>query len=284
MNRKLAPNPHPDWFWSLSGGVDSTAAFLLTKDALKENYHKTPVAVYFDTRIGLPLNRLYVEQLCDAYDVQLWTLRTEEKFEEWVARDGCPGPGAHRHVRNELKGRQSSKLATVASDPVFVLGLQAEEGPVRAAMAKVEQKRRHVEVRPVHRLSKVDCARIILEHEDCPINPCWLWNHFSDCGCLCHGDPSELDAVEERFPAFAQRLREIEEAADVDGLEDTLGWGGLTAVEQSAIRAGQEQATLCSESCGREQDPLVVRAFQAVVDGGIRADGLAILDSQEAVA
>ena len=85
--------------------MDSTAAFLLTKDALRENYQKTPVAIYFDTRIGVPLNLLYVQKLCDRYDVQLWTLRTNEKYEEWVARDGHPGPGAHGHVRNELKGR-----------------------------------------------------------------------------------------------------------------------------------------------------------------------------------
>ena len=276
--RKQAPKPHPDWFWSLSGGIDSTAAFLLTRNALRENYSKRPVAIHFDTGVGLPLNRLYLEELCDRYGEQLWTLRTEENFRTWVETDGCPGPGAHSNVRNELKGRQASKLNTLADRPVHVIGLRADENPIRARMDKVEQKRRHIEVRPVHRLSKADCARVILREENCPINPCWIYNHFADCGCLCHGDPSELDQVEERFPWFAQRLREIEEAAAEDGVEGTLGWGGLSTSEQSALDQGFEQMTLCSEGCNRRVDPPVVRAFRSVLDGSSRDEAIGILD------
>lgn len=280
MTRKQAPKPHPDWFIALSGGVDSTAAFLLVREALHENYSKRPIPTYFDTRVGLPLNRIYVEQLCDIYDEQLWVLRTEEKFEEWVANDDCPGPGAHPNVRNELKGRQASKLNTLGDPAVHVLGLRAGESATRATMDKVEEKDRHVEVRPVHRLSKQQCARIILEHDECPINPCWIWpDVIADCGCLCNGDPSELDKTEEYFPWFAQRLREIEEAADADGLRDTLGWGGLTTAEQDAAEAGHEQLSICDdpEACSRRRDPVVVRAFKEAIYNG-RDAGLAVLE------
>lgn len=274
-NRIQAPKPHPDWFWSLSGGVDSTAAFLLTKDALRTseqggNFSKKPVAVYFDTRIGVPLNLLYIQELCDIYDVQLWTLRTEEKFEEWVENDGHPGPGAHPNVRNELKIRQASKLNTLADTPVHVLGLLAEESDERAQMAKVEQKDRHVEVRPVHRLSKVECARIILEHEECPINPLWMKRHFTDCGCGANGDPSELRNLEEDFPWFAQRLREIEESANHNDATDTWGWGGLSAEEQKHLAHANDsgQMSLCSPGCTRKLDQEIVDAFVERVDNG----------------
>lgn len=277
VHRKQATKPHPDWFWSMSGGIDSTAAFLLTRK-IGENYSKRPVMVYFDTRVGLPANRLYLERLADEYDQQLWTLRTEEKFEEWVARDGPPGPGAHGHVRNELKGRQSSKLNTLADNPVHIIGLRAEESANRARFNKVEEKRRHVEVYPVHRLTKRDCVRIILE-ADAPINPGWLWNHFTDCGCLANGDPSELDAIDDRFPWFAQRMREIEEAADASPPEDTLGWGGLTAIEEKALRQGHEQMTLCGESCGRRTVTTdVEKALLSRVDGASIEEAVSVLD------
>ncbi|MFB6076860.1 MAG: phosphoadenosine phosphosulfate reductase family protein [Candidatus Nanohaloarchaea archaeon] len=277
---KLNAGQHPDWFWSVSGGVDSVAAYLLTRDALHDNYGKRPVMVHLDTGIGLPANRLYLEELADRMHEQLWTLRTEENFREWVERDGAPGGGAHGEVKNELKDRQPSKLNTLADVPVYVLGLRAGESTHRAGLPKVVEKRRHVEVYPVHRLSREQCARIILEHEDVPINPCWLWNHATDCFCLAKGDPSEVDRVEERFPWFAQRLREIEEAASHDGLKGILGWDGLTAVEQDALEDGQEQLTLCGPACSRRGSPgPVEEAFRMVLDGASRDAAIAHLEA-----
>jgi 3'-phosphoadenosine 5'-phosphosulfate sulfotransferase (PAPS reductase)/FAD synthetase len=286
---------HPDWFWAMSGGIDSVAAYLLTRDALHENYGKRPVMLYWDTRIGLPLNRLYLEEVADTYDEQLWPLRTQEKFEDRVARrgkfadrddTGPPGGGQHDPVRNELKRRQASRLMSLAPLPVVVLGLRADESDTRAEMEKVEQKDGFTEVRPVHRLSKRDCARIILKHEECPINPCWVFRHPSDCFCLANGDPSELKRAEERFPWFTQRIREYEEAAEaVDGEEwkEVLGWDGLRAVERDAKQQGQEQTKLstCGGGCQREQDPRITRAFRAVLDGATREEAIGILDARQ---
>lgn len=286
--RKRAPgevSDHPDWFWSLSGGIDSVAAFLVTKDAFRStrlggNFAKKPVAIYLDTRVGVPLNRLYVEQLCDHYGVQLWTLRTNNSFREWVEEHGAPGPASHGYVRNELKDRQAQKLATLADNPVMVLGLAADESDIRAEYPKVRHKDRHTEVYPVHRLDRKERAEIILRHEDCPRNP--LWEHPSaikDCGCLANGDPSELDRTEELFPEFGGRLREWEESIDHEGLKGNLGWGGLTSVEKSAVEAGHEQTTLsvCSEGCQRERDPAVVRAFRARSAGASPEEAISIL-------
>jgi len=279
--RKQAPKPHADWFWCLSGGLDSTAAFLLTRDALHDNYGKRPTPVYWDTGVGLPLNRLYLEELCDRYDEQLVTWRTNQSLERYVDENDAPGAGAHIDVRKLLKGQQSSKLTTLADHPVYVIGLRADESPNRAVLSKIVEKDRHVEVYPVHSLTAEECARIVLRHKDCPINPCWLYNHATDCFCLANGDPSELDATAERFPWFAQRIREIEEAADADGLRSTLGWDGLRAVEKKAIRQGQQQMTLCGSGCQRQRDPAVVRAFRARIHGATPAEAISILGGDD---
>lgn len=293
---------HPDWIWAQSGGLDSTAAYLITRRALHENYGKRPVMCYWDTRIGLPLNRLYLEELADTYGEQLWPLRTQEKFEDRMAKRGKfadrddagpPGGGQHGPTRNEVKGRQADKLVSLADLPVIVIGMMAEESEDRAALRKVNVKRRqngnirHVEVYPVHRLTKRECARIILRHEECPINPCWVFRHPSDCFCLANGDPSELDRAAERFPWFTQRLREYEEAAvavDDEGWKDVLGWDGLYAVERDAKKQGQQQQTIttCGDGCQRKRDPKIVEAFRAVLDGASREEGIKILDGDRA--
>lgn len=287
--RKLAPKlndgKHPDWYWSLSGGIDSTAAFLLTKDALETdegggNYSKKPVAVYLDTGIGVPLNRFYVEELCDTYGVQLWTLRTDESFLDWLRSEGAPGGGAHGNVRRKLKDRQVSVLTTKSDFPVYVLGLAADESPNRAAMNKVVEKRRHVEVYPCHRMSLKERVKVILRHENCPLNILWEYPEvIKDCGCLCHGDPSELDRTEDLFPWFAQRLREWEESITHGGLKGTLGWNGLAPAKKSAMETGQEQLTLCSDGCQRTRDPVVVQAIKARSRGASADEAIEILES-----
>lgn len=303
-DRKRAPGKvtdHPDWFWSLSGGIDSTAALILTRQALDTyntekrqseydgNFVKKPVAIYLDTRVGVPLNRIYTEHLCDHFDIQLWTLRTDESFLEWLRRDGAPGPGAHGNVRNELKNRQSSKLATLADNLVFVLGLAADESPNRASFDKVVEKRRsdndklvHIEVYPVHRLTRKERAEIILR-SDVPRNPLWCYPEvIKDCGCLANGDPSELESTLEQFPVFGQRLKEWEESINHDFPHDTLGWGGLSSDERAAKSDGLEQATLsvCTEGCQRERDPAVVRAFKADAEGATTEESVSILYEQ----
>lgn len=275
--RKLAPKPWPDWFWLLSGGVDSVAAFLLTVEAIRENYGKRAVAIYLETRVGNPLQRIYVEQLVDAYDEQMWSLRTHEKFEDRVAKRGKfedrddagpPGGAQHSNVQRELKGRQRDILERGYDHITYVTGIRAEESPARAEKPKGEVIGGVQYVKPVYELTKKECVEIILR-SDAPINPLWVMpDVIGDCGCLSNGDPSELDATEEYFPAFAQRLREIEEAASADAeWKEMLGWDGLSADERAMKRDGYKQMSLCDESCGRRRDPDVVRAFKAKLDG-----------------
>lgn len=285
--RKRAPghaSDHPDWVLSLSGGVDSVAAALTVIDAIETdrqggNFAKKPFAIYLDTRTGAPLNRIYTEQFCDWLGVQLWTLRTDEKFEEWLQRDGAPGAGAHQEVRNELKDRQVSLLTTKLDDPHYVLGISADESETRANFGKVREMKRHIEVYPVHRLSRKRRVEIILR-SGCPINPLWIHpDAIADCGCLCNGDPSEKDKTKELFPAFGQRIDEWEEAIDHDFPHDTLGWSGLTAEEKRAGENGQTQSTLpmCSDGCSRRRDPEEVRAFKKAAQGASAEESVSTL-------
>jgi len=274
---KLCDGEYPDWFWLLSGGLDSVAAFLLTVDAIRENYGKRAVAIYLDTRIGNPAQRLYVEQLVDAYGEEVWALRTHEKFEDRVAKRGKfegrddagpPGGSQHSNVQNELKGRQRGILERGYDQIHYITGIRKQESPQRAEYPKGEHDDDIVYVKPVYELTKKQCAEIIIRHEDCPVNPTWLYpDVIADCGCLSNGDPSELDKTEELFPEFARRMREIEEASAFDGVEGILGWDGLTADERDRRKHGHQQMTLCGESCGRQRDPRVVRALRMKAAG-----------------
>jgi 3'-phosphoadenosine 5'-phosphosulfate sulfotransferase (PAPS reductase)/FAD synthetase len=240
--RKQGPKPQPDWFWLVSGGIDSVAAYILTREALHENYQKRPVMSYLDTTVGLPFNRAYVEALADHYGEAMWSMRTHESFEDRVAKRGKyadrddagpPGASQHSNVQNELKGRQREMAASRMPELLYVTGIRAGESEDRAKYPKGEVSRGIRYVKPVYELTKKQCAEIIL-WADVPINPAWWWNHFSDCGCMANGEPGELDKVEKRFPQFAQRLREYEEAAEKaldDNLRSMLGWDGLTAEE-----------------------------------------------------
>lgn len=289
MTRKQAPKlvdgSHPSWYWLVSGGIDSTAAYLLTREALHENYGKRPLMVYLDTRIGVPFNRLYVEALADAYDEQLWALRTHEKFEDRIAKRGkyadrddagAPGAALHPDIQNELKGRQRELLAGRDVATVYVTGIMAEESDERAAHPKGEVSGGIRYVKPVYEWTKRQCAEVILR-ADAPINPGWWWNHYKDCGCLCNGEPGENDAVEKRFPAFGQRIREYEEAIPDDGIRSVLGWDGLTAEEKRAKRQGQKQLLLCGDDCQRRVPTPIERAFKARVYGASIEESIAIL-------
>lgn len=265
------------------------AAFLLTRKALAENYGKRPKMIYLDTRVGLPFNRLYVEQLADQYKEQLWSLRTHEHFEDRVTGDGKfegrddagpPGGALHSDVQNELKGRQREQIARGFDSHIFVTGIRANESDKRAKYRKFEvDPKDHRYVKPVFKLTKKECAEIILR-ADAPINPGWCLRHYLDCGCQANGDPSELDRVEELFPAFAQRMREMEEAAVGEGFRSMLGWDGLSAEEKSAREQGQTQLSLCGEGCKIRTPNPIVKAFNARVLGASIDESVDVLYGQ----
>jgi len=243
----------PDWFYLMSGGKDSVAAALVADKAVQQNYQKTPVAVYLDTTVGIPANRIYVEELCDRMGWHLWTLRTHENYDERIQENGCPGPADHSNTYNALKGRQLSKLATVSRNPVFVTGINKHESASRAQADKADYTDRSWRVKPIFTWMDKQIREYVDEHA--PVkNPLWDTNYFQDCACGAMATPEELiDAASDGFEWFVQRIREYEESADFQDKRGTWGWGGTNRKTQRALDAKNDdnQTMLCSADCGR---------------------------------
>lgn len=244
-----------DWFYLMSGGKDSVAAALMADKAIQQNYQKTPVAVYLDTTVGIPANRIYVEELCDRMGWQLWTLRTHEHYRDRVQENGCPGPADHSRTYNVLKGRQLSKLTTVATNPVFVTGINKHESRQRAQSGKADKKQRRWHVKPIFTLTDGEIREYVEQHA--PVtNPLWDTNYFQDCACGAMATPEELiDAAGDGFGWFVQRIREYAESAEFQDKRGTWGWGGASEKMQRALdhENDNDQMTLCGESCGTLQ-------------------------------
>lgn len=242
----------PDWFYLMSGGKDSVAAALVADEAIQQNYQKTPVVVYLDTTVGIPANRIYVEELCDRMGWQLWTLRTQEHYRNRVRDNGHPGPADHGRTYNVLKGRQLSKLATISSNPVYVTGINKEESPDRAKSDKADYTQRRWHVKPVFTWEEEEIMEYV--KQNAPVqNPLWGTNYFQDCACGAMATPEELiDAAGDGFEWFVQRIREYEESAEYQDKRGSWGWGGTSGKMQRALdhENDPDQMILCGESCG----------------------------------
>jgi len=64
----------------VSGGQDSVTAAHYTHNDIRE----MDALVYLDTGTGADKNRKYVEDFADWMGLQLWTLRTNENYDEMV--------------------------------------------------------------------------------------------------------------------------------------------------------------------------------------------------------
>jgi len=239
----------------MSGGKDSVAAALVANDAIQENYQKTPVAVYLDTTVGIPANRIYVEELCDRMGWQLWTLRTHEHYKDRVQENGCPGPADHGNTYNVLKGRQLSKLATISTNPVYVTGINKHERPEREKSGKADYSQRRWHVKPIFTWTDEQIKDYVQAKS--PVqNQLWEKNYFQDCACGAMATPEELiDAAGDGFEWFVQRIREYEESAEFQDKRSTWGWGGTSTKMQRALDHENDpnQMILCGEGCGTLQ-------------------------------
>lgn len=231
----------------VSGGMDSTVAAAVTQSTVP----KLDLLAYLDTGTGLDANREYVEDLADALDVQLWTLRTHESYPEKVRENGYPGPSRHGIMYTSLKERQLGKLATVTGGKELVLwtGVRSLESDRRMANVEgVQDARRWTWAAPIHDWSKQDC-RNYLDAHDLPEND--LWNTLGrsgDCFCGCFGNREELlDLEAEGHAEHANWLRNLE--TEPDDETALWAWGSLSENERRAERVDEDQMSLCS-SCG----------------------------------
>lgn len=240
-------------FGLLSGGRDSVVAVhKMMQEA--ENDRKNPVAVYLDTTIGIPENHEYVQDLCDHFGWQLWTLRTQENFEDIVKKYGFPGPSKHTLAYSYLKERQLRKLASVAEEPHYYTGIRATESQRRMGNAERTQE----QLGAVWHSEIIDWSLEQVKRyidENIPIeNPLWDKGHFKDCGCGAYGSPEELLEVQADYPEIYERITELQDELERDDEYCQWGWGALSEQELRKIRAENDdgQMTLCS-MCGVEK-------------------------------
>lgn len=242
----------------VSGGMDSTVAAHVADDRVDLD-----MLVYLDTGTGLEENREYLETLADEIGLQLWTLRTNESYEEKVLEHGFPGPGRHSIMYRSLKERQLDKLSTIcngngtSANLHLWTGVRSSESERRMAhVDPVKEARRWTWHAPIHDWTKQQCRDYINEH-GLPENPIWeSINRSGDCFCGAFGNPCEkIDLRARGYESHADWINDlegaVEKALDVPDERVIWGWGALSGVEQRAVAAELDpaQMPLCS-GCG----------------------------------
>lgn len=250
-------NGAPDRFVMLSGGMDSVAmAHYLMEGEWDDDWgawNKRPVAIYLDTTVGLSSQRLYVEQLCDHYGWQLWTLRTHQEFEEHTEEQQFYGESEHTKIFNALKGRQQGKLATACGNPHFYFGTRRAESDNRSNIRR-SNWREGIGAWTHNPICDWSDGRVIsyLRENEVPFNPNWEVSHPTDCACgatASRGVLIELEA--EGYEVFAKKLRDLEERVE-GGKRDTWAWSSFSESELRAKGAldDDEQSDLSNLMCG----------------------------------
>lgn len=230
-----------------SGGMDSAISTHVTM-----RWGPGDFVAYIDTGTGLNENREYIEDLCDEFGWQLWTLRTNESYEEKVHEHGFPGPSRHGIMYRSLKERQIQKMAAFSQkDVYFWTGVRSDESQRRMGNVEPVQQQadnRWTWIAPIHDWSKDDC-RAYLDRFNIPRNDLWdTLGRSGDCFCGCFGSPEELlDLEVAGCVDHADWLRDLEDSVDQEDETGRWAWGALSEIEQRAIRAdNDQQMTLCS--------------------------------------
>lgn len=231
-----------------SGGQDSAVSTYKTmEDGPGE------IVIYLDTGTGLEDNRTYIEELCDKYGWQLWTLRTHVDYTELVKENGFPGPSRHSIMYRSLKERQLGRAAArMQGDVHYHTGVRSLESSRRMANVSPEQDHygKWTWHAPIHDWSKDDCTEFIDEH-DIPRNPLWdTLGRSGDCFCGCFGSREELlDLRACGQDDRADWIEALEEQVETGDEKELWAWGSLSDNERRAERIDDDQMMLCS-TCG----------------------------------
>jgi 3'-phosphoadenosine 5'-phosphosulfate sulfotransferase (PAPS reductase)/FAD synthetase len=234
----------------VSGGMDSTVSAAVADEKIGLD-----MLVYLDTGTGLTENREYIETLADHLELQLWTLRTSESYEDRVEENGFPGPSRHSIMYRSLKERQIGKLATICNGSGNSSNLHLWTG-VRSAES--ERRMRNVENEaegprwmwhaPIHDWTKDDCRDYIDDH-DLPRNDLWgTLGRSGDCFCGCFGNPEEkLDLRAAGCEGHAEWIESLEDSVETGDETECWAWGAMSDTERRAARVDESQMTLCSK-------------------------------------
>lgn len=213
-------------FALMSGGNDSLVS---THEAMESG--KAQEVIHIRTGIGVPETTDFVIETCK---VRHWPLRVLEPpdltYEQFVLREGFPGPGAHRYAYVWLKERALVKLVRETKrywkDRIaFVTGVRMQESARRMGYVQpVIRVGATVWVANKFSTSKDD-LRTYIQVNGLAQNPVVEKLGFSgECLCGAFAEPGEMKyKIEPNFPGVARQIHDLEARAESVGVH--CKWG-----------------------------------------------------------
>lgn len=197
----------------LSGGHDSICACHVASQ-----HNEFDGSVYhIDTGIGAKYTREFVERLCR---LQGWTLRvfrSASTYENFVAKNGFPGPAHHVYAYAHLKERCIRQICKSRMPRVLVTGARSDESARRMGSVKPVQmgerdkngklhNRKRIWVAPCHDWTKAD-QQHYMDEWGLPINKLKVALGMSgECFCGAFASPGELEAIRQHAPDVASEI------------------------------------------------------------------------------
>lgn len=215
-------------FLMVSGGNDSMVLLDCCDWAADE-------VVHINTGIGIPETNEFVRKVvAERYLGPFTELHPPVPYEELILDDklfgGFPGPGAHHFIYTRLKERSLESLLrerrTKRGERFMLLtGIRNDESKRRMGYSSpIDRKGGQVWVNPLIRWSN-DLMREYRETQELPVNEVTKHLHMSgECLCGAFARPGELDEIAFFYPAFADRIRNLEAQVEAKGLP-AARWG-----------------------------------------------------------
>lgn len=199
-----------------SGGKDSTVLAHIMRD-------RTDYFGHANTGIGIEATREFVRTTSAAWGVPLIerSPRPGRRYEDYVLKEGFPGPGRHGVIFNRIKGDPFEQMAKelnpkpLRTRALFVAGRRFTESARREArkIPLYERKYSIAWVSPLRGWTNMDLLAYRKRFPEIPRN--YVSDEIDMSGeCLCgaFAQPGELDALR-LYPPAADVVKQIDDLA-----------------------------------------------------------------------
>lgn len=233
--------------WCLfSGGKDSltTAHYVMSRG-------EADGCLFIDTGVNLPETVAYVKETCAKLGWRLEIEKTPVQYEDLVVKFGFPGPRWHTIFFSYLKERAIRAFCRKIEGKEIILysGVRRHESQRRAGTAKETKVGRRTYKVPILDWTTEQVWEYIRKN-DLPINPVYQALHMSgDCLCGSFADQMEVDLLLTFYPAFAERIRQLETRRRAISLIRCKYGGskGAMGIEESKKQSKLTEQFACGE-------------------------------------